>query len=92
MIDFANLLVDGIPLLLVLFGLVEVIKRLGVRGSWLLFASLLLGLFLGLAYRLTLGIPQDFAGWFSAVIFGLALALVASGLYNFLDDRFPRAP
>jgi hypothetical protein len=38
------------------------------------------------------GYPMMFAGWFSVVIFGLALGLVASGFYDFANSRFPKAP
>ena len=92
MFDFTTLLIDGIPLVLVVFGLVEFMKKMGMAGNALTIASLLLGMALGIAYRLTLIIPLDFAGWFSAIIFGLALGLVASGLYNFANSRLPRMP
>jgi hypothetical protein len=91
MTDFTSLLIDGIPLVLVIFGLVEFIKHMGMTGKLLTAISLLLGLIFGLAYRLTLAMPQGFADWFSAVIFGLALGLVASGFYNFADSRWPKA-
>jgi len=87
-----NVFIDGIPLVIVIFGLVEFIKSLGLKGKALTVVSLLLGLAFGITYRLTLAIPQDFAGWFSAAVFGLALGLVASGLYDFINDRFPKAP
>ena len=35
MIDFTQLLVGGIPLLVVIFGLVEFIKSFGLKGNWL---------------------------------------------------------
>jgi hypothetical protein len=90
MIDFSNLLVDGIPLVMVVFGLVEFVKSLNLSGKFLTVASLLIGLALGVLYRLSLAIPVTFAGWFSAILFGLALGLVASGFYNFIDSRFPK--
>ncbi len=37
-----------------------------------------------------LEMPADFAGWFAVLIFGLALGLVASGFYKFLDARLPK--
>ena len=92
MFDFSNLLIDGIPLVIVIFGIVEFMKEMGLRGKGLTIASLLLGLFFGLAYRMTYGIPVTFAGWFSSVVFGLALGLVASGLYDFANSRLPRMP
>ena len=90
MFDFSSLLIDGLPLMAVIFGLVEFVKSLGVKGRTLTVLSLALGLLFGIAYRLTLVLPQDFAGWFSTSIFGLALGLAASGFYTFVDSRFPR--
>ena len=91
MTDFTQLLVGGIPLLLVIFGLVEFAKALGLTGRWLTVTSLLLGLAFGIAYRFAVdGTPVGFASWFVVVFFGLALGLVASGFYDFANKRFPR--
>ena len=91
MTDFSTLLVNGIPLIIVVFGLVEFIKALGLQGNWLTVTSLIIGLVLGLCYNIAIkGMPYDFAAWFSAVIFGLALGLVASGFYKFANDRWPK--
>jgi hypothetical protein len=92
MFDFSTLLVGGIPLVAVVFGLVEFSKSLGLKGKMLTVVSLLLGLLFGLAFRLTISVPADFAGWFAAVVFGLALGLIASGFYTFVDSRFPKVP
>ncbi len=91
MIDFENLLVGGIPLLFVVFGLVEMIKSLGLSGRILTIVSLLLGAAFGVAYQIaTGGLPATFAGWSLVVFFGLAIGLVASGFYKFANDRFPK--
>jgi len=92
MYDFSVLLVDGIPLVLVIFGLVEFVKSLGLSGKVLTVVSLVLGLLVGFAYRFTIITPQTFADWFSAIVFGLALGLTASGIYDFVNGRFPKAP
>ena len=90
MTDFNALLVGGIPLVVVIFGLVEFIKSLGLAGKPLTIVSLALGLIFGLAYQVSVnGIPIAYGGWFEAVIFGLAIGLVTSGFYKFVDDRFP---
>lgn len=89
--DFNNLLVAGIPLMIVVFGLVEFIKSFGLKGWLVTLLSLLIGLALGIGYQIArAGLPVDFAGWFSDVIFGLAIGLVASGFYKFLNDRIPK--
>jgi hypothetical protein len=91
MIDLTQLLVGGIPLLVVIFGLVEFIKSFGLKGNWLTGASLFLGLVFGFAYKIAeAGVPATFAGWFVMVVFGLALGLITSGFYDFADKRLPK--
>jgi len=80
--DFSNAIVAGIPLVMVVIGLVEWMKRFGVQGAALNVASLLIGLIAGIAYQISIAMPGDFSGWFSAAIYGLTLGLVASGLYD----------
>jgi hypothetical protein len=90
--DFNLLLVAGIPLVIVIFGLVEMVKSLGLQGHWLTVTSLLIGLSLGLGYKIAeAGLPTGFAGWFAVIIFGLTLGLVASGFYKWSDARFPKS-
>lgn len=75
--------VNGVPLLVVILGVVEFLKKLGVNGKASLAASMILGLALGILYQVSLALPADLAGWLGAVIYGLALGLAASGLYDF---------
>lgn len=90
MFDFSALLVNGIPLIIVIFALVEMIKSFGLKGNWLTLCSMILGIIFGSAYQISYtGMPFDFASWFSLVIFGLTLGLVTSGFYKWSDDRFP---
>ena len=79
--DFPQM-VSGVPLVLVVIGLVEWLKRFGVAGKLLNASSLVIGLALGVAYQYAQGTPADFAGWFAAGVFGLGLGLVASGIYD----------
>ena len=93
MIGMTNLFIGGIPLIAVIFGLIEAFKSWGLKGNWLSITSLLLGLIFGMAYKYSLiGIPTTFGGWFESLIFGLALGLITSGFYDFADSRFPTAP
>lgn len=90
MFDFSSMLVNGIPLIFVIFALVEFVKSLGVKGSRLTLLSLVFGMLFGAAYQVSIsGLPGDFAGWFSLVVFGLTLGLVTSGFYKWSDGRFP---
>jgi hypothetical protein len=90
MIDLTQLLVGGVPLLIVIFGLVEFSKSMGLKGRPLTVLSLVLGIIFGLAYQFSIQIPVGFAAWFAVVVFGLALGLVTSGFYDFANDRFPK--
>jgi hypothetical protein len=75
-------IINGIPLVFVVMGLVELVKAFGLQGRALTAASFAIGLLLGIAYQVSLGLPADYAGWFGAVVFGLALGLVASKVYD----------
>jgi hypothetical protein len=91
MFDISNLLVGVVPLVAVIFGLVEFSKSLGLNGRALTVFSLVLGLVFGLGYKLAVvGVPGNYAGWFEAVVFGLAIGLVTSGFYDFANARFPK--
>jgi len=91
MLDYSQLLVGVVPLVAVIFGLVEFSKSLGLKGNALTIFSLVLGLAFGMAYKIAeTGVPVGFASWFAAVVFGLALGLVASGFYDFADKRLPK--
>jgi len=86
MYDISTLLVGGLPLSAVVFGLVEFIKSFGLKGRWLTIASMLLGLLFGVSYQIAnAGLPAGFAGWFAVAVFGLVLGLVASGFYKFIS-------
>jgi hypothetical protein len=91
MSDISTLLVGGVPLVLVIFGLVEFSKSLGLSGKGLTVFSLVLGLAFGIGYKIAMaGLPTVFGDWFTVVVFGLALGLVASGFYDFADSRLPK--
>jgi hypothetical protein len=75
-------MINGIPLLAVVIGLVEWVKRFGLEGKTLNLVSLVIGLVIGLAYQYSLMGEPSFSGWFSAAIYGLALGLIASGVYD----------
>ena len=75
-------IVNGVPLIFVVMGLVELVKAFGVQGKALTAASFLIGLGLGVLYQVSIAVPDGFAGWFGAVIFGLALGLVACKVYD----------
>ena len=79
-------IVAGLPLVLVVIGLVEWFKQLGVQGNVLRYVGMAIGLVFGIGYQVSLGMPTDYAGWFGAAVYGLALGLVASGIYDAASD------
>ena len=81
-----NQIVNGIPLIFVVMGLVELVKSFGVQGKVLTALSFGIGLVIGLLYQVSLGVPADYAGWFGAALFGLALGLVASKVYDAIQS------
>ena len=89
--DFNQLVVAGIPLIAVIFGLVEFAKRFGLQGNWLTIFSMVLGVGLGIGFKISeSGVPIGYSNWFGVCIFGLALGLTASGIYDFANSRTVR--
>lgn len=85
--SYTDAAVQGVPLLFVVFGLVAWAKSFGLAGNWLRGVSMIVGLLLGMGYLFaTLGFPVDFAGWFTNVVYGLGLGIVASGVYDGLKS------
>ena len=85
--DFSSVVVNGIPLLVVIAGLVQFADHFGIKGKAQLVLSLSLGIIFGIAFQLQSGLPGDFAGWFGVVVFGLGLGCTTSGLYD-LGKKF----
>lgn len=81
--------IAGIPLIVIVFGIVEEIKAWGVTGSILRIVSLVLGVVFAVLFQLAKALPVDLMGWLVVVVVGLAYGLTASGAYNFLNKRFP---
>lgn len=74
--------VDGSPLVVLIFALVALAKRSGVEGKMLLLISLASGLLLGGGYMISLEIPSTFAGWFTAAVVGLSYGVFTSLSYD----------
>ena len=95
---FLQAAVKGVPLLFVVFGLVEWAKRLtkkdgtqAINGNGLLVLSLALGLFFGSGFMIMSERPPEsldwyvlFVYWFGVGVYGIAIGLVASGLYDLI--------
>lgn len=72
---------SGSGIFVVIFGLVELIREVGIRDRALLVTSMMIGLLLGLGYLIAaVGQPADFGAWFAYAIVGLLYGLIASGV------------
>ncbi len=89
--DFSHAIVNGIPLLVLIVGLVQFLKEMGLAGRYLRAASAALGLSLGVLYQLSLRAPADLAGWLGVGVYGLGLGVVASGLVDAARDALEAA-
>lgn len=80
--NVADYVVNGVPLVAVILGLVELAKSFGASGRTLTGISFAIGAVLGVFYQFSVAIPVTATDWFGAVIFGLALGLTACKLYD----------
>ncbi len=70
------------PLLAIVFGVVDYLGKVGVKGTWQLISSLLTGLALGGLVMYFMTYPATPVAWFAVALFGLLVGLAASGCYN----------
>ncbi len=78
--------IAGFSTILIIAGIVELIKKLGLKGNVLILVSVAIGMVFGAVYRLVDMYPV-IQPWVELVYFGLAFGLGASGLYD-LTKRF----
>lgn len=90
MFDLNSLVISGVALLPLVFGLVEFSKKLGLSGKALTVESAVLGVLLAMLFQISLnGVPTDLAGWVSVCVVGISAGLSASGVYDFVNGRAP---
>ena len=80
--EVIDVMVKGIPLFAVVMGLVQWFKTVKVPSAALPFISMSMGLILGVGYQISQTPLVSYGDWFAAVIYGLTLGLVASGIYD----------
>jgi len=82
----------GMPLMFVVIGMVTWMRKMGVRGRWLLVSSLVWGVVIGVGYQLAqLGVHLSYGIWFAVVVYGLGLGLLASLFYDMLKGVIERS-
>lgn len=89
--DLPNLIVAGVPLILVITGLVQFIKqKLGWNGTKVEVLAYVLGLVIGFGYHVYSAVEPviwNFNFIFEGLIFGAAIGLVATGIYDAYGDK-----
>lgn len=87
--DLENFVLNSTTLLVIVFGLVEFIKTFGIKGSVLRIISMVLGISLAVIFKLSQVYP-NWSPWIEIASFGIITGLTASGIYEFINKRFPK--
>ena len=87
--DFGQATVNGVQLMLLVAGLVEFSKKFGVKGHWLIAEGVVFGFLFSFLYQILDLVPY-LSFWFPKVIYSVAFALAASGIYDVVDKRLPK--
>ncbi len=86
--DLSNFLVNPVTLALIILGVVEFIKKFGVTGNKLMLVSMGVGVFFAVIYK-TRDLYLPAQPYIDVAFFGVACGLGASGIYTFVNERFP---
>ncbi len=86
--DLENFIVNPVTLALIVLGVVEFIKNFGVTGNKLLLVAMGVGIAFGLVYKFQALYPPA-QPYIDVAFFGIAVGLGASGIYSFVNARFP---
>jgi len=86
--DLGNFTLNPVTLALLILGIVEFIKKFGVQGNKLMLISMAVGIVFAVIYQVS-ELIQPAQVYIQVAFFGLAAGLCASGIYNFVNARFP---
>jgi uncharacterized membrane protein HdeD (DUF308 family) len=86
--DLGTFTLNPVTLALLILGIVEFIKKFGLTGNKLMLVSMAVGIVFAVIYRLSQLIPTAEV-YIQVAFFGIAAGLCASGIYSFVNDRFP---
>ncbi len=86
--DLGNFNLNPLTLALLIMGLVEFVKQFKVSGNKLIIFSMIIGIVLAVVYKVSTLVPAAQV-YIEVAFFGLAAGLCASGIYNFINARFP---
>ena len=86
--DLSTFTLNPLTLALLILGIVEFIKKFGMTGNKLMLASMAVGIVFAVVYKFH-DIYPPAEQWIELAFFGLAAGLCASGIYSFINNRFP---
>ena len=86
--DLGNFTLNPVTLALLILGIVEFIKKFGVTGNKLMLISMAVGILFAVVYKFHELYPP-IEQYIELAFFGIAAGLCASGIYNFVNSRFP---
>ena len=91
MFDPNEILSNGVPLLVLVFGLVEFFKALfKMEGQQVTVLSALMGAVILVAFELRGIVPEPYGQVFDIFIKSITFGLAASGFYKFSAQRLPK--
>lgn len=76
-----DVMVGGVSLIVLVLGLVEFAKKLGVEGNACTVLAMVLGVLFAIAYKV-MALYPTVSPWVEITVFGLAFGLAATGLYD----------
>jgi hypothetical protein len=86
--DLSVFTLNPVTLAILILGVVEFIKRLGLTGNKLMLVSMAVGIMFATVYKVhDLYPPAE--PYLEVFFFGIAAGLCASGIYSFITNRFP---
>jgi hypothetical protein len=86
--DLSVFTLNPVTLALLILGIVEFLKKFGLTGNKLMLVSMGIGIVFALVYKSHELYPPA-EPYIEIAFFGIAAGLCASGIYSFVNNRFP---
>jgi uncharacterized membrane protein HdeD (DUF308 family) len=86
--DLSTFTLNPVSLALLILGIVEFIKKFGLSGNKLRLVSMGVGIVFAVVYKFHEVYPP-LEQTIEITFFGIAAGLCASGIYSFVNNRFP---
>lgn len=86
--DLSVFVLNPVTLAILILGVVEFLKKFGLTGNKLMLVSMGVGIVAAFIYKAGELYPPA-SPYVEVAFFGLAAGLCASGIYRFINNRFP---